>query len=347
VDDYPAVASHVVACRGEARCRVRARLAPWIAFLLVLPPASCDLPPAELLRDGTFAFGVFGDGPYRSWENGRFRRLIRDVNGTDLQWFVHIGDILWFPCSDEALTGRRDALNTIRHPVIYTPGDNEWTDCHERIAGSWSPLERLDRLRAIFFARPGRSLGGRTMSVETQGSDSTFAEFVENLRWRYGGFMFATLHMVGSSNATDRFDGRSAADDSAVVRRTAAVLAWLDETFRQAEAERSKGIVLAMHADAGLERDPAVRPGYEEFVDRLEDRVRGFGGPVLLIHGDEHVFRLDQPLRDRVTGEVLANFTRLETFGSPDIGWIRVVVDTVAGRITDPEPRLMRGWGPW
>jgi hypothetical protein len=39
---------------------------------------------------------------------------------------------------------------------------------------------------------------------------------------------------------------------------------------------------------------------------------------------------------------VLENFTRLETFGSPDIGWVRVVVDTVAGRVVEFEPRLMR-----
>ena len=79
-------------------------------------------------------------------------------------------------------------------------------------------------------------------------------------------------------------------------------------------------------------------------MDRLEDLVKGFAGPVLLIHGDSHTQRVDHPLRDRGTGEPLANFTRLETYGAPDIGWVRVVVDSVAGRIVDYEPRLMPRW---
>lgn len=66
-------------------------------------------------------------------------------------------------------------------------------------------------------------------------------------------------------------------------------------------------------------------------------------GPVLLIHGDSHHQRVDQPLKDDV-GRTYENFTRLKTFGFPDTGWIRVVVDTVAGRFVEFEPRVMRGW---
>ena len=38
--------------------------------------------------------------------------------------------------------------------------------------------------------------------------------------------------------------------------------------------------------------------------------------------------------------------TRLETFGSPDIGWVRVVVDSVSGEFSF-EPRIMRRWWLW
>ena len=68
-----------------------------------------------------------------------------------------------------------------------------------------------------------------------------------------------------------------------------------------------------------------------------------FPGDVLLIHGDTHVYRRDQPLTDE-EGGVLANFTRLETFGSPDVGWVRVVADTVKGDVLEIEPRLMKRW---
>lgn len=64
---------------------------------------------------------------------------------------------------------------------------------------------------------------------------------------------------------------------------------------------------------------------------------------MLLIHGDSHTHRVDHPFLDE-HGVPYPNFTRLETFGSPDIGWVRVVVDTLAGRIARVEPRLIRGW---
>jgi len=308
---------------------------------------SCGLPEPAPLPPGAFAFGVFGDGPYQSWEMGRFRRLLEDANTADLQWFLHVGDILWYPCSDEAYAERLEALNSIRHPVVYTPGDNEWTDCHEEIAGGFQPLERLQRLRAIFFAHPGRSLGGRPLELEPQSADSAFSSFVENARWVHGGFVFTTIHMVGSGNASGLFGARRLADDQEVARRTEAALVWLEAAFRIAREKGLNGVVLALHGNPGLENAREARAGYEAFVDRLEELVKGFAKPVLLIHGDTHTQRVDHPLRERETGDTLLNLTRLETYGSPDIGWIRVVVDSVAGRIVEYEPRLMRRWLLW
>jgi len=305
-------------------------------------PATAPLPP------GSFAFGVFGDGPYRAWEMGRFQRVLEDANQADLQWFLHVGDILWYPCSNEVFGDRFYRLNQLRHPVIYTPGDNEWADCHEAIAGRYQPLDRLQHLRARFFPNPGTSFGGRAMVVTTQGQDSAFSAFVENVRWQFGGFLFATMHMVGSGNASRPFEGRTAADDAEVAARTRAAMAWMEETFRIAQSEGLKGVVLAIHGDPGLEDYPAeVYASYTTWVQRLEELVKGFEGQVLLIHGDSHELLTDHPLRDRVTGQPLSNFTRLETYGSPDIGWVRVVVDSVAGRFAAFEPRLVSRWVLW
>lgn len=307
---------------------------------------ACGMPQPAALPPGSFAFGVFGDGPYRAWEIGRFRRVIEDVNQADLRWLLHVGDILWYPCSNDAYLDRLSRMNAIRHPVIYTPGDNEWADCHEGIAGGYQPLDRLRQIRSTFFPNPGTSLG-RSMAVTTQSQDSVFSAFVENARWQFGGFVFATVHMVGSGNATDQFEGRTVLDDEEVATRTQAALAWMEESFRIATANGLKGVVLAMHGDAGLERSPTAYPGYPAFVQRLEDLVKAFPGPVLLIHGDSHDLLMDHPLRDRTTGQPLRNFTRLETYGSPDIGWVRVVVDSVAGRIVEFEPRLVSRWVLW
>ena len=322
------------------RCHPAVRV--WLATIAATL-AACGAPPPDPVPPNSFAFGVFGDGPYYAAEHRPWRSLLADVRRSDVAWLIHVGDLFWYPCSDAAYAERRTELESVGHPVVYTPGDNEWTDCWQERPGRYDPLERLASLRTVFFPNPGRSLGPGPLAVESQSADPGFAEFRENARWMRGGFVFATIHIVGSSNGLEPFATRTAANDAEVERRTAAALSWLDQAFARAAERKAKGVVLAMHGDMALEARSTARPGYDRFVARLEHHVAGFPGTVLLIHGDSHIQRVDRPLTD-ATGRVYPNFTRLETFGSPDIGWVRVVVDTVAGRITRYEPRRMQGW---
>ncbi len=307
------------------------------AMIVAVVAVACVPAEPPPLPANTFAFAVFGDGPYRLPERAAFGRLIDDVNRSDVAWFLHVGDILSGSCSNKKLDGMLEQLNTIRHPVLYTPGDNEWTDCHRR---SFDPLERLQRIRDTYFKEPTKSIAGAAMPVESQSADPAWKEFVENVRWRRGGFLFVTVHLVGSYNGASRFDGRTAANDSAVVRRTAAAVAWTDSAFGIAESDSLSGVVIAFHADPRFHR--TRNNPYESFLRRVAERTAAFRGQVLLIHGDTHEYILDHPLPRPGTKEPLANLTRLETFGSPDIGWVRVVVDTVAGRFVQFEPRKIR-----
>jgi hypothetical protein len=140
------------------------------------------------------------------------------------------------------------------------------------------------------------------------------------------------------------FRGRTAANDAEVVRRTRAAIVWLDSAFAKARSTSAKGVVVAFHGDMHFE-NPAGETGekrpYASLISRLRTNVGAFGGPVLAIHGDSHIQRVDHPLVDSA-GRLYANFTRLETFGAPEIGWVRVVVDTVAGSFVRYEPRLIR-----
>ncbi len=303
--------------------------------------ASCKIKPDYSIPEGGFAFGVFGDGPYYSDELERFERLIEDVNSSDIQWLMHVGDLLRYPCTDAMFRNRLDYINSIKHPVIYTPGDNEWADSHDSLAGGFQPLERLRVLRKMFYPDPYQCLGGKYLALDPQSQDAAFAEFVENARWEKEGFLFTTIHISGSSNATEPFETRGAANDAEVERRTEAGLEWLKSAFAMAKSKNLKGVFLTIHANPGLEREPEPIPAYEEFVETLEQQVKNFNGPVWFIHGDTHYQRVDNPLVDRSTGKPYINFTRLETFGSPDIGWVRVIVDSVHGRVTQFEPRLI------
>ena len=320
--------------------RLAATPFPWLGLALLLSGCS-DPPPPDRPTAGAFAFGIYGDGPYFMWEEARARRLLADAESAEVDFLIHIGDILGGSCADERLRDRRARLDAVRVPVVYTPGDNEWADCHAQDAGGYDPLERLAMLRGIFFDDPATSLGAFPMAVTSQAKDPGFAEFPENLRWSRGGFVFATLHVVGTFNGTAQFPGRDHRHDREVVRRSDAALTWMDTVFGEARATGASGIVLAVHANVRLESGGGG--AYEPFVNALRDHVGGFPGDVLLIHGDTHTYRMDQPLTDE-KGWVLANLTRLETFGSPDIGWVRVVVDTLKGEVIEVEPRLMRRW---
>ena len=107
--------------------------------------------------------------------------MLRDMDAHDLSWVVHVGDIFDSPCTDDHYRTALDRFNGLRHPVVYTPGDNEWTDCWEPGSGSFAPRERLTSLRKIFFADPHQSLGGRRVPLATQADHREFSEFVENV----------------------------------------------------------------------------------------------------------------------------------------------------------------------
>jgi hypothetical protein len=304
-------------------------------------PAPTPTPP------GSFAFAALGDAPYNAAEERRFRVVLRDMDAHDLSWVLHVGDIFEKPCTDDHYRTALGRFNGLRHPVIYTPGDNEWTDCWLPTSGGFAPGERLASLRKIFFADPRRSLGGTRLPLETQSDRAEFAEFVENVRWSHAGITFATVHLIGSRNGLGSFPARTPADDREVQRRTMAAATWLRETFAVARTAQAPAVVLAFHGTLGFGQPIVARRFYEPFAAALEEEVERFGKPVLAVHGDFHEFIVDYPLVRQTTGQWLANFTRLQVPGSPDVGWVRVVVTPGAAQPFAFEPLIVSRWKVW
>ncbi len=98
------------------------------------------------VRTGSFAFAVLGDAPYSPVEFELFDVVLEDLAAHDLTSVIHVGDIFSEPCLDEAYRRVRDEFNSIPHPVVYTPGDNEWTDCFNGSEES-NPYNRLASIR--------------------------------------------------------------------------------------------------------------------------------------------------------------------------------------------------------
>jgi hypothetical protein len=314
-----------------------------VVFLITRgPEAPTPNPP------GTFSFAVLGDAPYYEWEDLQYRLVLQALDANDLSFVLDVGDIFWHPCTDDLYRSTLDRFNRLRHPVIYTPGDNEWTDCWERDSGGFAPQERLERIRQIFFENPTRSLGGSTLPLISQAGRDPFPEFVENARWAREGIVFATVNIVGSRNAMRAFPARTVADDTASKRRTEAAAAWVRETFADARSINATAVVLGFHANAGLEEpDDPDREAFEPFIATLEEEVERFARPVLLAHGDGHIYTVDHPLVRRTTGRRLDNLTRLQVPGSPEVGWVRVVVSPGAENPFAFDEHVVPRWKYW
>ena len=82
--------------------------------------------------------------------------------------------------------------------------------------------------------------------------------------------------------------------------------------------------------------------GFDRLLVALAEEAKAYGKPVLLLHGDSHRFVHDQPLVD-AAGQHVANVTRIETFGSPDVGWVEVVLTPTGATPLRVEPRLVQG----
>ncbi|HEU5084703.1 MAG TPA: metallophosphoesterase, partial [Acidimicrobiales bacterium] len=90
---------------------------------------------------------VIGDTPYGAEQEATFDRLVDAIDDDPkVRVVTHVGDIKsgGTACTDERFAAVADGFAAFDDPVVYTPGDNEWTDCHRPAAGGYDPLERLD-----------------------------------------------------------------------------------------------------------------------------------------------------------------------------------------------------------
>ena len=289
------------------------------------------------------SFGLFGDMPYSPWERKTMPELIAQMDHENLAFVVHDGDIKngGSECSDAVLRDILSVFQTSKTPLIYVPGDNEWTDCHRSNNGSYDPLERLEKLRELFFVGDN-ALGQRPIALERQSRNPAFASYRENVRWLAGGALFVGLNLPGSEN---NYHGthHKGGPVPEFVARSAANRVWLAQAFAQARTQKLPGILIVIQADPEFEdaNKGKVHPGYEEFLKQLREETQAFAGQVVLVHGDAHRHQINQPMLDPVSQQVVKNFTRVETFGFPFFGWVKATVDVTDPKVFQFSPR------PW
>lgn len=283
-----------------------------------------------------FSFVALGDTAY----NGEpdypvYRRLIETINKSKPAFSIHIGDIWGASVCDEAhMQEIAGFFDLYQAPLVYTPGDNEWTDCDRRSYGGYDAAERLEKLRDVFFDKP-LSQGKKPMALVRQSDVSPHKMYRENSRWFHKGVLFLTLNISGSNN-NFAFDSKK--DLVEAFERNQANIAWLRDGFRIARENNVAGVVISFHAEflmnGELPLDSYNGPYssvYGSMVAEMRLGGERYGKPVLLIHGDSHEFIVDRPLiepQGESAPAKYANITRLEVFGAPEIKSVKVTVDT-------------------
>jgi hypothetical protein len=340
------------------------------AVLFAAALAALDAVAAEINDNGNSAatpvtLAVFGDWPYDQLLLDNATRLIDSVNGDrDVSVVMHVGDIHSgsMPCTSADILPPIAASNPgwnqkvyaqfqrFEKPVVYTPGDKEWSDCHKsKQKSSGAPLKELAAVRALFFARPGHTLGlvDKTVLSQAQYFDPAHpddAQFVENVMWSDGKVVFVTINMPGGSNNDTAPWSAPFADPAAqaaeVVARTGADIRWLQDAFDVAADHHARAVVIGLQADLwDPEQTAAGGAGldqYTPFVQALANAALAFARPVLLINGDTHLYEADQPLADpaSTTGQIhhteaVPNLTRITVQGSTNAPaeWLRLTID--------------------
>jgi hypothetical protein len=261
-------------------------------------------------NNGHTTYAVIGDFPYGPVKRAELPRLVDLINADPtIERVIHLGDIKAgssSDCSDAYFADIRQQFDRFVDPLVYTPGDNEWTDCHVAIKnnGLYTPTERLIKVRQDFFPVVGQTLGVNATYVISQAQvDPANAQYVENVMWTHANVVFATVNITGSNDDKADWGTPLPANASSFpsqaqerVTRKRADHEWITRTFER--AKQAKAVVIAMQADmwdATLATRVGTIDDFDEYVTQIGTLAAQFGKPVLLLEGDSHVFRVDKP----------------------------------------------------
>jgi hypothetical protein len=262
-----------------------------------------------------FSFILIGDTPYNTLDEFSVARVIQEAS-PGASFMIHVGDIKngVAPCTDELLTRRIKFFDACPIPLIYLPGDNEWIDCRFTEDAPFDPINRLQFVRKLAFSN-SKSLGVKKIDTQFQ------AEFPEHRQWNQGGVQFVSLNVAGSYN------GVGILPQNSIDLRMQAVKTWLELAVNQAIQNKQRGLVVAIHANIGVNRSGFYNlrgkgaAAFGDFRQFLLEQFKRWDKPCLLLHGDSHAFANDKP------SEALPLLQRVESFGFPfTSSWAKINV---------------------
>lgn len=309
------------------------RVAGGLAALLLAmvsacsPPSPPPLPTPEPRVGPSIDWVVFGDYPYSRRQLRQLPDVVAQINQEPgVQVAFHLGDIKEAgPCTTSYYREVKEKFDGFTVPLVYTFGDNEWTDCIKPENGGFDPQDRLAALRKVFIPEPGYTLG-RRLPVDSQADQG----FPENVIFVGAPVTFAVFHAVGSENGLAPQPGRLAptpAQKAEERDRSAAASRLIQQAFRAATSMQSAAVVLMTQADffpPGTE-EPKLASGYRSIVKTIAQEANLFEGEVYLFNGDSHSYATGRPLQagsvwtSRYDVKPVENLTRITIDGDENV----------------------------
>lgn len=333
-----------------------------LAIGLTLGLVACStVPKPDPAAPTRFEVVVFGDTPYTTADEAMLVQAVPVTKALNPQLVLHVGDFQ----SGGAVCGEHDArfqslLSDLAPlPVIYTPGDNEWTDCDRKVDPTtgkpFSELNRLSAIRRLFFSR---DVAVPEAMIYTRSRD-----LPENARIGYADIIFVTLNVSGTNNGRDAVMGDDLRQASqAADHRDKANVQWLNAAFDRAKKQKAKAVIVVMQAD--MTHEGALPPcrdavstsdvrdcdGFFHIRKALITKARQFGKPVLLVHGDTDPFTFTHGdfgvanlWRLNAAGDAGINATTQQPYGVVDVTRLSIDLSNLApfkasGLLTGTQP---------
>ena len=276
-------------------------------------------------------FALFGDVYISADHKNYLKGMLADMaaKGSDLA--ISTGGIKPANqnCQDKNLLATYPLFAAAPLPTFYIPGDAEWTLCNKNANGSFEPEERLNLLRKTFY-QSDRSLGQPSLPLTRQ------ADYPEHMRWQSGPALFVTLSMPEAVNPDQKTGAPKASDEN----RVNAANEWATAAFADARKQDISMLVMIMPREPGFDTaDANTQATKSALTELLLQESKSFPGQILLVHGGNGVHRIDQPLINPENNLPVQNFTRVETYGALQQGWVQVRIERNKKSGDDPVNR--------
>jgi len=215
---------------------------------------------------GTVVFAATGDGPRgeEDWTLLPKYFAAEEADGR-AAYLIHTGDLCKGSQVFDAEYSARvaDLYRRSSIPVIFMVGDNEWND-QPHPEATWAFWARD-------FMHFHEQYPGAPRMIRQDGHP-------ENIAWMDKGVLFMGINLVGGRmHDVEEWGYRHRANAD-----------WVEENLAAYGADAYAVVVLAQ---------AHPKPVHEDFFARFVPAVEAYGKPVLYLHGDGHVWQIEEGYR--------------------------------------------------